>query len=414
MNVKEKFLELTSRTYPNGFEYLVGDLLPDILEVDSYGNVYMWIGDSPTIMFTSHLDTATSVNTEVNHVIDGNIIKTDGTSILGADDKAGVVIMLKMIENKIPGLYYFFIGEEVGCLGSKNLLSRYEKDNTILKNINKVVSFDRRGEKSVITHQFGMRCCSDAFGEALAKSLNEKDSSFDYSIDQTGINTDSSQFKRNMPECTNISVGYLNEHTFAETQNIEFLEKLAEAVCKIDWESLPIERDPKKVEYRDYYRNKYYDYDDDVYGYGYGISGYPTNTHHTRSYGDDGKLAWEGYNKSVRKQMAKPEAIWFFDTRYGYWSTIYVNKITRKVEKVDLDDERINYEKEKLISRFHDLNLEFSEITWNGIDLCLKNGKDEVRCSRNELTDLAPELNFWEKLNISSKNETSRGTISGR
>ena len=39
-------------------------------------------------------------------------------TILGADDKAGMVILLYMIEKKIPGLYYFFIGEEVGCIGS--------------------------------------------------------------------------------------------------------------------------------------------------------------------------------------------------------------------------------------------------------------------------------------------------------
>jgi hypothetical protein len=37
----------------------------------------------------------------VVHVIENNIIKTDGKSILGADDKAGVTIMLNVIENKI-------------------------------------------------------------------------------------------------------------------------------------------------------------------------------------------------------------------------------------------------------------------------------------------------------------------------
>jgi hypothetical protein len=26
-----------------------------------------------------------------------------------------------MIENKIPGLYYFFLGEEVGCVGSRKV-----------------------------------------------------------------------------------------------------------------------------------------------------------------------------------------------------------------------------------------------------------------------------------------------------
>ena len=74
--------------------------LVDGLEKDEFGNLFIKIGESD-VMFTSHLDTATSANTDVNHVIVDNIIKTDGKSILGADDKAGVTIMLNMIKNNI-------------------------------------------------------------------------------------------------------------------------------------------------------------------------------------------------------------------------------------------------------------------------------------------------------------------------
>ena len=118
MNIKEKFIELTSRTYPHGTEEDVFPLLNSELQKDEFDNLFIKIGESD-VMFTSHLDTATSILTSVNHVFDGKIIKTDGKTILGADDKAGVAIMLYMIENKIPGLYYFFLGEEVGCIGSK-------------------------------------------------------------------------------------------------------------------------------------------------------------------------------------------------------------------------------------------------------------------------------------------------------
>ena len=104
MNIKEKFLELTSRTYPHGTEKDVFSLLNPELKEDEFGNLFIKIGESD-VMFTSHLDTATSALSEVVHVIDGVNIKTDGKSILGADDKAGVTIMLHMIENNIPGLY---------------------------------------------------------------------------------------------------------------------------------------------------------------------------------------------------------------------------------------------------------------------------------------------------------------------
>ena len=134
MDIKETFLKLTSRTYPHGTESEVMHLLPQELDTDEFGNRFIQIGSS-TCMFTSHLDTATSANTTIDHVIDGDIIKTDGFTILGADDKAGVTIMLNMIENKVPGLYYFFLGEEVGCVGSKKLSGKFATNK--IENINK-------------------------------------------------------------------------------------------------------------------------------------------------------------------------------------------------------------------------------------------------------------------------------------
>jgi putative aminopeptidase FrvX len=170
MNVKEKFLELTSRTYPHGTEKELFHLLGDGLTEDEFGNLFIKIGESD-VMFTSHLDTATSALTKVNHVFDKNIIKTDGKSILGADDKAGVTIMLYMIEKEVPGLYYFFLGEEVGCIGSKKVANKLQTEK--IEGINKVISFDRRGTTSVITYQSSQRCASDKFGEALALELNK-------------------------------------------------------------------------------------------------------------------------------------------------------------------------------------------------------------------------------------------------
>ena len=69
--------------------------------------------------------------------------------------------MLNMIEKEIPGLYYFFLGEEVGCVGSKKVAEKHKTQK--LDYINKVVSFDRRGTDSVISFQASQRCCSDTF-----------------------------------------------------------------------------------------------------------------------------------------------------------------------------------------------------------------------------------------------------------
>lgn len=247
--IKSTFIELTKNTYPYGHEDEVAQLISDKfklnLEKDTHGNYYVKIGESRT-MFTSHFDTANKNFCSVNHTFDGDLIKTDGKSILGADDKAGVTIMMYMIQNQIPGLYYFFCGEEVGCVGS-SLLAKF---GDVKGKYDKVISFDRRGTTSVITHQSRQRTSSDKFAEALSKELNKFGLS--YEKDDTGVYTDSAEFSEIVPECTNISVGYYSEHTFNERQDILHLSNLADACLLVDWESLPVVRDPKVSDYKKY------------------------------------------------------------------------------------------------------------------------------------------------------------------
>ena len=235
MNIRESFLKLTQFTYPYGHEAKLKHLLPVGTEKDKFGNYFYRIGNSET-MFTCHLDTCSARYEKITHVVGQQFIKTNGKTILGADDKAGMTILLYMIENKIPGLYYFFIGEEVGGIGSKDAaklnFSSYKR----------CVSFDRRGYSSVITEQFYGRCCSDGFARELSNRLNDQDLTFKFSPDPTGIFTDSASFMSHIPECTNISVGYFGEHTTKEKQDIQFLSKLCGAVIKIDWETLPVFR----------------------------------------------------------------------------------------------------------------------------------------------------------------------------
>lgn len=235
MNVKKTFLNLTKFTYTHGTENLLEHHLPNGFQTDKFGNYFLKIGNSNT-MFTCHLDTATSKLERVKHIFDGNLIKTDGKTILGADDKAGMTIMLYMINREVPGLYYFFLGEEVGCIGSGNA-SKLD-----FKFYKRCISFDRRGYGSVITHQLRGRCCSQEFANCLSQKLT--DSGLQYQPDSTGIVTDSAMFVDQIQECTNLSVGYFNEHTRSEYQDILYLKKLCQVCTEIDWESLPTHRDP--------------------------------------------------------------------------------------------------------------------------------------------------------------------------
>jgi hypothetical protein len=245
-DVRSTFLSLVTKTYPhfNGapHEKEVLEFLPE-LEEDKFGNYYKIISGDDTTMFTSHLDTADRKQVDtvlLSKIEDGDeYIYTDGMSILGADDKSGVAVMLYMMAHNIPGLYYFFIGEERGGIGSRDLASEFDSFE-YLKNIKRCVSFDRRKTGSVITSQYGRVCCSNDFGGALCKEYNK--SGLNLSIDPTGVFTDSASFMDDIAECTNVSVGYNNEHTGREIQNMTYLIKLAEASLKVNWSELPTVR----------------------------------------------------------------------------------------------------------------------------------------------------------------------------
>ncbi|CAM3989575.1 tripeptidase T [Mesobacillus thioparans] len=86
-----------------------------------------------TIYFTSHMDTVVPANGVKPSIKDGYVV-TDGTTILGADDKTGLAVMLETIrvlkEQSIPhGTIQFIItvGEESGLVGAKALDSSLVK-----------------------------------------------------------------------------------------------------------------------------------------------------------------------------------------------------------------------------------------------------------------------------------------------
>ena len=266
--VFQTFLELVQKTVPHGSEDIFVEhtrhLFPKDLQQDQWGNYFYQIGNTRSI-FAAHLDTVSKEYKDVHLQLDGNLIKTDGRSTLGADDKAGVTILLWMIKNKVPGMYYFFIGEEVGCIGSGDAA----KNGLFKGQYDRIISFDRRNISSVITYQSSSRCCSDKFADALCEQLNQS-SGLLYKKDTGGIYTDSAEFTHLIPEC--ISVGYYKEHTPQESQDIKHLTTLAAACIKVNWENLPTERNPE-VQEQQHYDYPYYseiDYTNEYSRYDYG------------------------------------------------------------------------------------------------------------------------------------------------
>lgn len=243
MNIKETFLQLTEWTTPFKFESDLEPLLPNGIQKDKWGNYFLEIGQSETI-FTCHLDNYCKKKEKVNHIFEENIIKTDGKTILGGDNKAGVSALLYMISKGIPGLYYFFIGEEPilsgGCFGSSKLV---ENNPKLLRKYKRAIAFDRKMTGSIITRQMAQACCSDEFANALVKEFSK--SGVVMSKDTTGYYTDTGNFLELIPECTNISIGVWNEHHTDEWVDISYVENIAKAACNVDWDNLPAVRNPK-------------------------------------------------------------------------------------------------------------------------------------------------------------------------
>jgi hypothetical protein len=223
-------------------EYL--DVIPG-MTADTFGNRVLTIGDRPRVMWSCHIDTVAARGGPQDVGIDalGIVSLCNGKPgmSLGADDGAGVWIMLNMIAAGRPGLYLFHRGEEQGCLGS-HWIQRNTPD--LLKDIDAAIAFDRAGLGDVITHQSYGRTCSDAFAAGLASALNGLNPGFRYRPDDTGVFTDTNEYAGIIPECTNLSVGYHDQHGPRETLNAGHCEKLLAAMLELDASLLVIERDP--------------------------------------------------------------------------------------------------------------------------------------------------------------------------
>lgn len=263
----ERLIDILSLRRPHGsdgeaelIERYIAPLAPEVMANDK-GEVLAYVirkGSLP-VLWSCHIDTVhrdndKTVRQEVWLTDDGVAFVGSDADCLGADDGAGFWLLLEMLSSGVEGTYVFHRGEEIGCWGSRQMT---EYHRSFIESFTHAIAFDRKGTTSIITHQRGgMRACSDALGNKLISLLD-----MGHELDQTGIYTDTAEYMEIVPECVNISVGYSDEHTSTESLDTEYLVRLRDAVCSIDWvnAALPVERDPSKVEYRDVY---------DVYGFG--------------------------------------------------------------------------------------------------------------------------------------------------
>lgn len=220
---------------------------------DDFDNWHVVIGDAPVI-WSCHTDTVHRAEGRQHvKVQDGRLrlVRKSQSSCLGADDTVGVFLCREMILAGVAGHYMFHYGEEAGCIGSRSYADDHADD---LAHYTHAIAFDRMGTADVITHQCGMRTCSDLFADYLADHLNV--GGLHYSPSDRGLFTDTESYADIVSECSNVSVGYFGAHGRSEYVEVAHVLALRERLLALDPAALPVFRDPMVS--------------DNVWGYHYG------------------------------------------------------------------------------------------------------------------------------------------------
>ena len=308
--------ELFARTYL--------DPIPGMTQ-DTFRNRMLHIphkdGTASRVMFASHIDTC---HREEGYQRLAIILDETGRpfartrkgegNCLGADDGTGVWLMLEMIAAKRPGKYFFHRGEEVGCKGSRWIVAN---NPDALANIDAAIAFDRRDFTNIITHQGGERGCSEAFATSLAAQLPG------FKADPTGLYTDTKQYFRKISECTNISVGYQDQHGPLERQYLDFADSIRTALLALDTTTLTIARDPSTTEYdrptsnvtyyqngvrTEYHRGGSYRYDNDENNL--------DPTHHIHRPTMSHSFETHVWSRKLTKNLLRSESIFVYGSGY--------------------------------------------------------------------------------------------------
>lgn len=188
---------------------------------DKHGNIYAVKGHAQTYpCVVAHTDEVhqRSPNYEVvvsdDRFIFGYDSKLHRFCGIGADDKNGIWVALKCLEEYEVLKCAFFTEEERGCVGSGKAFMPFFDDCRF------VLQCDRKGNGDMIVDIDGISLCSKEFIQAVKHNM------YGYRR-EIGMLSDVASLKRKKLKvsCVNISCGYYNPHTPGEITDIADLQK---------------------------------------------------------------------------------------------------------------------------------------------------------------------------------------------
>ena len=200
-----------------------------VVTQDAHGNLFVTKGEAESYPClcahmdqVQHLHPTDFVCIEDRGVIFGYSPKQHKQCGLGADDKNGIFIALQCLEHYDVLKCAFFVGEEIGCVGS------HAADIEFFADCRFCAQIDRRGNSDMVTSISFDSICSEEFAKAADCET------YGYAV-STGLMTDVEALRCNgvTVSCINMSCGYYEPHTDHEFTVVEDVKKCHVFVCHL-------------------------------------------------------------------------------------------------------------------------------------------------------------------------------------
>jgi len=222
--------------------------------IDGKGFLLLIPKENPVpIMLTAHMDTVHEKPVR-QIIIEKHIDKTIISSPqgIGGDDRCGIYMICKMLDEGMRPYVVFCEDEEIGCVGAELFASSKEKD-MVLGKVKFMVELDRKNATDAVFYE----CENFDFNEFIEKETGYKEAIGSYS----DICEIAPELK---VAAVNLSCGYYHEHTLQHyvvweemLNTIKATKKLIQAAKKDSTPTFEYIHSKRSMWFDDYY-----------YGYG--------------------------------------------------------------------------------------------------------------------------------------------------
>jgi len=185
------------------------------------------------MLLAAHLDVKGDFSSS-DQLIERNNIVSSEKGILGADDRAGVSMILNLLKEvgdyrEVPPLKFIFtVGEEEGQYGAKSI------DPDFFEDVSFGISLDRKNCKDIVYKSNSKEYSNLEFAERVARVSSRIFSEENAFVPcQGGISDLRVWSEKDTRPCVNLSVGYFDEHTDEERLDLTCWDRTHQLVAEL-------------------------------------------------------------------------------------------------------------------------------------------------------------------------------------